>query len=141
MNKRKALIAQLMCNSGGYGFGVCSFGNSMLWAMDEPGPNNPDLISVVAICGDPSKYTDEELKVLVEFSKAATERYDKMFRIRRGCNLILLDKDEFDGKPTGSWMRKRLTWESGPMYSESLTEALDVFRRGWTPQEAANAGD
>src|SRR5208337_144505 len=117
--ERKALINQLEWNSGGYGFGICSVANSMMWALDQPTKDKPDLKSVVAVCGEPKKYTTEELRRIAEFSKAATERYDKMFSYRRGCNLILLDK-----RDEGSWMRKRLTWESGPMYSTSLEEAL-----------------
>jgi hypothetical protein len=123
--ERKALIGQLEWNSGGWGFGICSFANEMTWALDQPSKDNPDLKSVVAICGEPKKYTTEELRRIVEFSKAATERYDKMFKWRRGCNLILLDKWS-----EASWMRKRLTWHTAG-YSPSLEEALAVFEKDW----------
>jgi hypothetical protein len=126
MQHRKELVEKLMWNQGGTGFGVCSMANAFMWAMDRPGPGKPDLKSVVAICGEPKKYTTEELELLVEFSTKATERYDKMFSERRGCNLILIDK-----RAEGSWMRKRLTWEMGPMYSPTLQEALEVFKRDW----------
>ena len=120
--ERKALINQLEWNSGGFGYGVCSFGNQMIWEMDRPGPNKPDLKSVVAVCGNPKKYTTEELTKIVEFSKFATARYDELFTIRRGCNLILFDK-----RDDGHWMRKRLSWTMGPMYSPSLDEALTIM--------------
>lgn len=127
--ERNELIAQLEWNEGGYGFGICSFANSMIWAMDMPDPERGknDLKSVIAVCGDPAKYTDDELVKIVEFSKAATARYDKMFNVRRGCNLILLDKREGDG----AWMRKRMSWEYGPMYSKTLDEAIAIFTKEW----------
>jgi hypothetical protein len=124
--KRAEMIKKLMWNQGGAGFGICSFGNAMIWAMDEPGPNKPDLISTVAISGDPKKYTDEELAKLLDFSQKQTARYDAMFNVRRGCNLIVFDKRE-----DGMWLRKRLTWEFGPMYSRTLDEAIAIFTKDW----------
>lgn len=118
---RQEMIDKLEWNSGGYGFGVCSFANSMLWAMDTPSSEKSDLKSIVAVSGPPKKYSDEELEKIVAFSERVTARYDKMFRYRRGANLILLDKPSFaDGK----WMRKKLSWTEGPMYSDTLSEAI-----------------
>lgn len=123
---REELIRKIMWNSGGYGFGICSMASSMLWAMDQPGPGKPDLPSVVAVSGPPEKYTDAELERLVRFSEERTVDYDRMFNVRRGANLILIDKISAEGN---CWMRKRLSWEFGPMHSPTLEEAVTVFER------------
>ena len=121
---REDVIKKLLWNDGGYGFGICSVAGSMLWSMDTPGPGKPDLQSVVAVSGPPEKYTDEELEKIFLFSERATARYDKMFSHRRGANLIL-----FDRVGNGHWMRKRLSWTEGPMYSETLDEAIAIMDR------------
>jgi hypothetical protein len=97
----------------------------MAWAMDSPGKGKPDLKSIVAVSGPPEKYTEEELKELVAFSKRMTADYDRMFIYRRGANMVCIDKT-----PDGRWMRKRLTWEIGAFYSDTLKEAIAVFERG-----------
>jgi hypothetical protein len=123
---RQELVNELMWNSGGYGFGICEVGNAMLWAMDEPSPTKPDLKSVVAVSGPPEKYTYQELVKLVAFAKRRTAEYDRLFTVRRGCNLIIIDKKtEFGTR----WLRKRLTWNQGPMYSSTLEEAMITFER------------
>jgi len=119
---REELIARLQWNSGGSGLG--SIAGIMSWAMDHPGEGKPDLKSIVAVSGPPEKYTDEELVELVAFSDKKTAEYDEMFRYRRGANLICIDKTA-----DGRWMRKRLTWEMGPFFSDSLGEALTIFER------------
>lgn len=118
---RQEMIAKLLWNSGGDGFGILSFANAMLWAQDRPGPGKPDLPSIVAVGGSPDDYTDEELEKLVAFGERTTARYDKIFSVRRGANLILFRKPL---ESHGSWMRKRLSWESGPMYSKTLDDAI-----------------
>src|SRR5271166_4077017 len=123
---RDEMISKLLWNDGGAGFGICSFGNAMLWATDEPTPTKPDLIATVAISGDPKKYTDEELAKLLDFSQKQTARYDAMFTCRRGCNLIVFDK-----RNDGMWLRKRLTWTYGPMYSRTLDAAIAIFTKEW----------
>jgi hypothetical protein len=123
-SERRSLINQLEWNSGGYGFGVCALAASLIWGNDHPTKTKPDLKGIVAVCGKPGKYTTEELRKIVEFSKLVTARYDELFRYRRGCNLILLDKRE-----DGHWMRKRLSWTEGPMYSATLEEAMKVFTK------------
>jgi hypothetical protein len=120
------MIEKLMWSEGGTGFGICSVGASLIWALDRPGPDKPDLKSVVTVHGSPDDFTDEELAKLVEFSEERTARYDEIFRWRRGANLILI------GKPShmqGKWLRKRLTWDHGPMYSDSLEEAIEIMSR------------
>ena len=122
---RQELIEKITWNNGGYGFGICAVGNALLWALDRPGPDNPDLKSIVAVTGPLDKYTDEELARLAEFSEKKTAEYDKMFKWRRGANLILFDKDV----KTGQWLRKRITWTMGPMWSTTLEEAIAVMER------------
>jgi hypothetical protein len=122
---REELIARLQWNGGGCGFGLCGVANAMSWAMATPGKGKSDLKSIVAVSGPPEKYTDEELKELVAFSDRRTTDYDRMFPYRMGANLICIDKTE-----DGQWMRKRLTWEMGPMFSDTLTEAIAVFELG-----------
>ncbi|MBI4120742.1 MAG: hypothetical protein HY457_00595 [Parcubacteria group bacterium] len=121
---RQKAIAKLMWNDGGYGLGICSVAAGMIWSMDRPGPGRPDLPSVVAVCGPDKKYTKRELEKLAVFAAKRTAAYDKMFGQRRGANLIIFDKTEW-----GRWMRKRLTWNSGPMYSPTLDEAVAVMDR------------
>lgn len=125
---REELERQLLWNQGGVGLG--SVAGAALWNMQAPGPGKPDWPSIVAVGGDPSTYTDEELRKIVAFAQKVTERYDRMFRVRMGANLLILRKDG-----DGRWLRKRLTWCKGPMYSESLDEALavlapELFKKG-----------
>ena len=124
--KRQEMIEELEWNSGGYGFGICEIANSMLWAMDRPGPDKPDLKSIVAVSGPPDRYTDDELEKLVALSRRVTARYDEMFRYRRGANLILIDKPK---ESNGKWLRKRLSWNRGPMYSNTLDEAIEIMEK------------
>ncbi len=86
------------------------------------------------LCGNPAKYTDEELAKLAEFADEQDRRYDEMFRWRRGCNAILFDKVE-----TGRWMRKRLTWQYGPMFSPTLDKAIGVFANEWKGMDEPRA--
>jgi hypothetical protein len=85
------------------------------------------LKSIVIVKGPPNGYSDEELESLVAFSERQTADYDTMWnprdqvRARDGCNAILI------GKVFEKWMRKRLSWYIGPMFSETLAEAMEVF--------------
>lgn len=123
---KEELIARIMWNSGGCGFGISRIANIMSWAMDRPGEGKPDLKSIVVVSGPPEKYSDEELRELAAFSERATADYDRMGIYRRGANLICFDKVD------GRWMRKRLTWEVGPFFSDTLKEAIAVLERGVT---------
>jgi hypothetical protein len=125
---RKALEARVLWNNGGYGFGICAVAGAMLWNDQRPKDGEQDWPSIVALCGERSKYTDDELVKLVEFADFATKRYDALFRVRMGANLILFDKNVYDDGRV-SWMRKRMSWDSGPMYSPTLDEALATMRR------------
>lgn len=121
---REEMIGKLQWNDGGMGFGICTVANSMLWHTSKPKHprGEDDLKSVVGISGPPENYTDEELAKLVEFSEQRTAKYDEMFLWRLGANMILINK-----LSSGSWMRKRLSWEYGPMVSPTLDEAIAVF--------------
>lgn len=123
--EREEMIKQLMWNSGGTGYGICSFANMVMQNMMEPKSPEEDWISIVAIQRPSEKYTDKELEKLLTFSKEETEKYDKFFRWRMGCNLIFIGKVE-----EGIWLRKKQSWRDGPMYSKSLDEALQVMRKG-----------
>lgn len=118
------MVGKLMWSEGGAGYGICSFAGAMLWESQRPSESYPDWPSVVAVRGPAEKYSDDELARLVEFSGARTARYDEMFRWRQGANLIVLDKVE-----TGAWLRKRMSWTHGPMYSPTLAEALAVMSK------------
>ncbi|KND51229.1 MAG: hypothetical protein ABA06_02875 [Parcubacteria bacterium C7867-001] len=119
---RTELIGKLMWNEGGYGFGIPSLANSMAWGLATTGPDRPDLPSVVAVSGPPEKYSDDELAELTAFSERRTKHYDSYFKQRLGANLIVIDK-----LSDNSWLRKRMSWESGPMYSTTLKDAVAVF--------------
>ncbi|MGE5392720.1 MAG: hypothetical protein ACM3NH_03175 [Candidatus Saccharibacteria bacterium] len=116
---REELVKRVLWNSGGMGFGICAMANSMAWGLDRPGPDNPDWISIVAVSGAQESYTDEELRKIADFAEKVTARYDRLFSCRRGANVYLLKKWD-----DGTWMRKRLTWTQGAMYSRTLDEAL-----------------
>lgn len=123
--RRQEMIDKLQWNDGGMGHGICAVASSMMWAMSRPEHprGEDDLKSIVTVSGPPDKYTDEELAALVEFSDQRTAKYDKIFNYRLGANLICINKlDE------RAWMRKRLSWEYGPMISPTLQEALDTFK-------------
>lgn len=121
---RDEMIAKLMWNQGGMGYGVCTTGMMAIQNSMRPQSKEDDWISIVAVSGPPEKYTDEELEKLVAFSEAQTARYDKIFNYRMGCNLICINKVD-----SGSWMRKRQSWEYGSMFSETLDDAIAVFTR------------
>jgi len=120
---REEKIEKLEWNSGSCGFEVCEF-DSIIGEMDRPGPDRPDLKSIVAVSGPSDKYTDEELDKIFAFSERITACYDEMFCYRRGANLFLLDKEG-----NGLWMRKRLTWRTGHMHSKTLDEALVALEK------------
>jgi hypothetical protein len=117
---RQELEEKIMWNGGGHTIG--DIGLQFHHAMDEPGPNKPDLKSIVALGLPRYKYTDEELEQIVMFAERVTSRHDRMFRYRRGANFILLDK-----RDDGMWLRKRLSWITGAMYSTSLSHAIAIM--------------
>ena len=108
----------------GLGYGVCAVGNMLMWAMDAPGPGHPDLKSIVAVLGPPGQYTNAEIRRLWAFSQRRTRDYDRMFRYRRGCNLIIIGKHTWS---CGAWIRKRQSWDRGPITSPTLGEAMAIF--------------
>jgi hypothetical protein len=124
---RQEMVDRLEWNHGGGGFGICREANSMMWAMERPKEPHgaDDLKSIVAVSAPADEYSDEELKKLVEFSERQTFEYDQRFRGRLGANVILIGKKFEETR----WYRKRLSWESGPMYSDSLDEAIAVFEK------------
>ncbi|MBX4195850.1 hypothetical protein KW796_02765 [Candidatus Parcubacteria bacterium] len=99
--------------------------------LKRPGPDNPEPVSVVGVEGNPGDYSDEELEKIVAFAEKANARYDEHWRSRIGANFIVFGKSLHDGK----WLRKRFSWYMGPMYSDSLDEAIAFMDRGY--QEAA----
>lgn len=127
--KREDWIAQLLWNSqteGLPGFGLCRISGMDAWDSQALQRDKPDWPAIVCVTGPPEKYTDEELRRLAEFARAETARYDRLFGVRRGANLICFDKRE-----DGRWMRKRLSAYTGPMYSPSLEHAIWVMTASW----------
>ncbi|MBI2046807.1 hypothetical protein HYT26_01430 [Candidatus Pacearchaeota archaeon] len=113
----------------GTGFGLCAFAGQIIWNEQEPKKFNPetgrfddDWASVVAVIGPKLKYFDWELEKIIPFAEKMTQEYDKHWRYRVGCNLIILEKRE-----DGRWLRKRMSWIEGQMYSKSLDEAIKIF--------------
>jgi len=115
---RESLEARLLFNSGGYSFGT---GGSLAWSFSSG--HAPDLPSVVAITGPAEKYTDTELQTLADVSDALTAAYDEQWTERRGANLWIVDKVDYD--TPRPWMVKRLTWEYGYPHHETLSQMLD----------------
>lgn len=119
---RQELIEKLMWNDGGVGLGITPIATSFMLNLMKPKSKEDDWKSVVAVSGPPEKYTNKELQKLVDFSERRTAIYDEMFSYRMGCNLIHINKyDE------NTWLRKRTSWDMGPMFSKSLDEAMSVF--------------
>jgi hypothetical protein len=65
--------------------------------------------------------------MLHRFSKRKTAEYDRLFSVRMGANAIVMDKVQHDFSEKTYWLRKRMSWEMAPMYSETLDEAIAVF--------------
>ena len=126
---RKQLEDALLWNSGGTGFGICRVAGMDIWASRRPEHprGEDDLPFTVAVMGPKEKYTYSELLKLFRFSWRRTEEYDRMFRWRLGANLIHINKQVSNQGAT--WMRKRMSWEYGPMWSETLDEAIAVFEQ------------
>lgn len=83
-----------------------------------------DLKSMVVINGNPQEFTDEELQELVSFSREMTEHYDKTIRSRMQSSLVvIISKDD------GYWSRKRISWENGLKWADTLKETLENFRK------------
>jgi hypothetical protein len=120
MMNRQELEEMIMWNEGGHTIG--DIGLQLNHIMDRPGPNNPDTKSIVALGLPREKYTDEELEKIVAFAQRVTSRYDRMYPYRRGANFILLDK-----RDDGMWLRKRLSWMAGAMYSTSVDHAIAIM--------------
>lgn len=121
---RQELIDKLMWNDGGMGLGITSVATVFMLNSVTPKRKEDDWKSVVAISGPPEKYTDDELEKLVAFSDRRTARYDTIFNCRMGCNAICINK-----VADNRWMRKRMTWEIGPMFSDSLDAAVEIFEK------------
>lgn len=113
-----------MWNNGGMGLGVTPVATIFMMNTVNPKSKDDDWKSVVAVSGPPDKYTDEEIEKLVAFSERRTANYDTMFDFRMGCNAICINKIG-----DGNWMRKRMTWDIGTMFSESLDEAIAIFEK------------
>ena len=117
--------------NSGTRYDVCTVANTFIAAMMQPqkyneetGQYDDDWPSIVVVEGPRDKYTAEEIVELEAFGAEMTARYDEAFRWRMGCNLIIINKYS-----ETEWMRKRQSWEFGSMWSRSLIEALDVFRK------------
>ena len=111
---RQQLIDALMWSDGGTGWGVCAIGNMLAAKM-----NANEIRSCVTVQGNPDDYTDEELEKLVAFSKERSEYH------RRICgNILSSDNLTIIRKNKNNWLRKRRSWEYGPMYSNTLDEAI-----------------
>ena len=89
------------------------------------------LKSIVLVKGPADQYADDELEALVAFSDRQTADYDRLWKTtkpadqvkaRDGCNAIIIGK-----ALDGNWLRQRLSWYSGEMFSPSLAEAMEVF--------------
>lgn len=125
---RDELIDAIMWNSGGYGYGVCSFANMMAHRLSTVEPK-----SVIAVCAETpdeiEKYTDEELRKLAAFSRECTDAYRSYFGTCAGVNYIIFDKLIGWRKDQPEvWLRKRASWEVGTMHSLSLDEAIAHMR-------------
>lgn len=115
---REQMIDRLMWNHGGAGMGVCAVGNPFA-AMSS----SRRLPSCVAVSGPAEIYTDEELAKLVEFSDAKTRRHIEICgSVLEGDNLICIGKCE-----SGRWLSKKLYWEFGRMYSDSMEDAIEFL--------------
>ena len=105
---------------------VPSIDHRLRWLHAKPSAKQPDMKSMVVIREPASKYSDQELQRIAEFSsaisKAEQDRYGKIL----GANLIFLDK------ATG--IDEELPWIVGRM------NTLDPYRRK-TLEEALLAAD
>ncbi len=115
---RASLEARLLFSDGGYGMGV---GGSLTWAFSAG--EQPDIPSIVAITGPAEKYTDTELQTLADVSDALTAAYDERFTERRGANIWIVDKVDYNEERP--WMVKRLTWNYGYPFHATLADMLD----------------
>lgn len=104
---------QWLTPDSGTGFGICSFAGMI---MHQSGPK----ISMMLVRGPMDKYTDAELALLADFAQHVDVTHPK----DSGWNNMVFDKETLWNP---RWLRKRMSWEMGPMYSLSLPEALGIF--------------
>ena len=118
---RQAMESRLTWNSGGYSLSGMA---GLTWGLID----GPDIPSTVAVSGPPSRYTDDELSKIVAFAEWQDARYDKLFRVKRGCNGILFDKLDWLSTRPVRWMVKKFTWESGYESHATLDDAITWMR-------------
>lgn len=104
------------------------------WTVDDYGPDWNLPNRPVLVCGPHTKYTAEELDLLMAFGREYQEVYDHRYggRIYWDTAFIAINKDTQvagDGRQRTSWHRRSTYWNSGPMWSPSLPEAIGVFLR------------
>ncbi|MFA5080805.1 MAG: hypothetical protein WC472_04275 [Candidatus Paceibacterota bacterium] len=113
MEDRQSLIEKIQWNNAR----LFKTGSFMVWALDIP---RSGIKSIVVVRGPPDKYTDEELEKIVEFSGKMTTD-DIIFCRQRETNLIIIDKNQ-------ERTRKRHPWAIGPYFSNTLDEAINIFK-------------
>lgn len=131
MNREEAIASLMWCYAPGDP--RARFGGGT-WEIDPEASYEDrerygrDWKSTVCVGAPAEQYTDEELIAIAEFAARSTARYDNMFGRRRGMNYIMIEKRHFSGQHAPpEWFRARASWSQGPMYSNTLVEALAVW--------------
>ena len=92
----------------------------------RPGLGRTDWCSVVGVIGLEADLTPDELAWIRDFGRRCTAAHDQHDSQRLGTVLITFKKIPRSDGPA-AWDRRRQTWVQGPMWSQSLPEALVVF--------------
>lgn len=118
---RAEIINELLWNTGGDGWGICTIGN-MLAAICGPQKKirSPVLVGIHSR-QEITRFTDDELTKLLDISrKAAAKHIRACGSILESDNLSTIRKNEHSDDARWTW--KKRSWECGPLCYKTLDE-------------------
>jgi hypothetical protein len=84
-----------------------------------PKKQRQGMSSLVCVIGEENNYTESEIALLEQFSKAYIEWDNRIGPDKTFAYYIFFQKGD-----DGRWLRVKESWTEGPLYSPTLKEAL-----------------